>query len=281
MGLFDKKYCDVCGEKIGLLGNRKLDDGNICKDCANKLSPWFTGRKKSLLEDIKAQLAYREENAQQLANFRETRVFGSNWKLHIDDNQGVFFVTNQSNWQKENPDLIRFDQVTGCSVDVKQIVHTHTENNQPGGPGGPGGQPGRPGQPGGMGNQPGRPGQPGGMGNQPGHPGQPGGMGGPGASYQTYSYDFDVVINVNGDWFNEIRFRVNPTSVDEKNTAQYQNMNYEAEQIRDALRSLAQNNVAAINAANAPKVSVTCPHCGATTLPTDNGCCEYCGGAIG
>ena len=24
MGLFDKKYCDICGEKIGLLGNRKL-----------------------------------------------------------------------------------------------------------------------------------------------------------------------------------------------------------------------------------------------------------------
>ena len=27
MGLFDKKVCDICGEKIGLLGNRKLDDG--------------------------------------------------------------------------------------------------------------------------------------------------------------------------------------------------------------------------------------------------------------
>ena len=24
MGLFDKKICDICGEKIGLLGNRKL-----------------------------------------------------------------------------------------------------------------------------------------------------------------------------------------------------------------------------------------------------------------
>ena len=34
MGLFDKKICDICGEKIGLLGNRKLDDGNLCKDCA-------------------------------------------------------------------------------------------------------------------------------------------------------------------------------------------------------------------------------------------------------
>ena len=47
MGLFDKKICDICGEKIGLLGNRKLDDGNLCKDCAKKLSPWFEDRRHS------------------------------------------------------------------------------------------------------------------------------------------------------------------------------------------------------------------------------------------
>lgn len=34
MGLFDKKNCDICGEKIGILGNRKLDNGNLCKKCA-------------------------------------------------------------------------------------------------------------------------------------------------------------------------------------------------------------------------------------------------------
>ena len=39
MGLFDKKYCDICGDKIGLLGNRKLENGNLCKNCAKKLSP--------------------------------------------------------------------------------------------------------------------------------------------------------------------------------------------------------------------------------------------------
>ena len=36
MGLFDKKYCDVCGEKIGLLGNKKLEDG---KDIFKELKP--------------------------------------------------------------------------------------------------------------------------------------------------------------------------------------------------------------------------------------------------
>ena len=53
MGLFDKKYCDICGEKIGLLGNRKLEDGNMCKDCASLLSPWFSDRKQSTVEEIK------------------------------------------------------------------------------------------------------------------------------------------------------------------------------------------------------------------------------------
>ncbi len=31
MGLFDKKNCDICGEKIGIMGRRKLDNGNLCK----------------------------------------------------------------------------------------------------------------------------------------------------------------------------------------------------------------------------------------------------------
>lgn len=70
MGLFDKKYCDICGEKIGLLGNRKLEDGNLCKDCAKQLSPWFSDRRRSTVEDIKRQLAYREENRGRASQFR-------------------------------------------------------------------------------------------------------------------------------------------------------------------------------------------------------------------
>lgn len=69
MGLFDKKYCDICGEKIGLLGNRKLEDGNLCKDCARKLSPFFSERRNSTVEDIRRQLAYRAENEKSLLIF--------------------------------------------------------------------------------------------------------------------------------------------------------------------------------------------------------------------
>ena len=73
MGLFDKKICDICGEKIGLLGNRKLDDGNLCKDCAKKLSPWFEERRHSTVEDIKRQLEYREKNKKAVMDFCITR----------------------------------------------------------------------------------------------------------------------------------------------------------------------------------------------------------------
>ena len=33
-------------------------------------------------------------------------------------------------------------------------------------------------------------------------------------------------------------------------------------------------------AAAAPKTAVTCPYCGATTIPDASGCCEYCGGSV-
>ena len=76
MGLFDKKFCDICGEKIGLLGNRKLEDGNMCKDCAKKLSPFFSDRRSSTIDEIKQQLAYREQNKQALAGFTLNLSFG-------------------------------------------------------------------------------------------------------------------------------------------------------------------------------------------------------------
>lgn len=118
MGLFDKKYCDVCGEKIGLLGNRKLEDGNLCKDCARKLSPFFSERRSSTVAQIKEQLAYREENERQLGSFNPTLVFGNNEKVYVDVNAKKFIVTSSSNWRGANPDIIDFSQVTACNTDI-------------------------------------------------------------------------------------------------------------------------------------------------------------------
>ena len=120
MGLFDKKYCDICGEKIGLLGNRKLEDGNLCKDCAKKLSPWFSDRRRSTVADIKDQLAYREENRGRAAQFCITRSFGEGWKVLLDEERRWFTVTRARDLADANPDILDFDAITGCRMDIDE-----------------------------------------------------------------------------------------------------------------------------------------------------------------
>ena len=77
--LFDKKECSICGGEIGLLGNRKLEDGNCCKECAAKLSPWFDERRHSTVDQIKQQLDYREQNRAELGGFRPTVAYGDGY----------------------------------------------------------------------------------------------------------------------------------------------------------------------------------------------------------
>lgn len=120
MGLFDKKYCDVCGEKIGLLGNRKLEDGNLCKECAKKLSPWFSDRRRSTVEEIKVQLADREENRGKAAQFRTTRAMGEGWKVLLDEEHRWFTVTRARDLAEANPDILDFDAITGCRLDIDE-----------------------------------------------------------------------------------------------------------------------------------------------------------------
>lgn len=120
MGFFAKKNCDVCGDKIGLLGNKKLEDGNLCKNCAKKLSPYFSDRKKSTVNDIKEQLAYREQNQAELAYFNPSLTLGLYNKLIVDEGAGKFIVSSSKNWQNENPDIIELSQVTGTHLDIRE-----------------------------------------------------------------------------------------------------------------------------------------------------------------
>ena len=171
MGLFDKKYCDVCGEKIGLLGNRKLEDGNLCKECAKKLSPWFSDRRRSTVEEIKAQLAYREENRGRAAQFRTTRSFGEDWKVLLDEDQRRFTVTRARDLADANPDILDFDAITGCRLDIDEnrteLLREDADGKE--------------------------------------------------VSYNPpryeYSYDFEVIISVNNPYFDEMKFRLNNSSV--------------------------------------------------------------------
>lgn len=127
MGLFDKKYCDICGEKIGLLGNRKLEDGNLCKKCASRLSPWFSERRQSTVSQIREQLDYREANKKEVEAFRVTKSLGGYTKVYIDQEAGRFMVTSSSDFGSANPDVLSLDKVTSCSLEVPE---TRTEEKQ-------------------------------------------------------------------------------------------------------------------------------------------------------
>jgi len=120
--LFAKKECDLCGGEIGLLGNRKLEDGNCCKNCAAKLSPWFDERRHSTVEQIKEQLAYREQNEAALASFKPIKIIGENYKMFVEydgPNPSRFLVTRFDLMTQGNPDIVPFTNVMNCEVDIR------------------------------------------------------------------------------------------------------------------------------------------------------------------
>ena len=134
--LFEKKECSICGGEIGLLGNRKLEDGNCCKNCAKKLSPWFEERRHSTVVQIREQLAYREKNARDLADFQVTRTIGEAYKMYIEEVDGVptrFFVTDAKEYMEKNPDIIAFQDVVSCVTDIEkrreEIKHKDSDGN--------------------------------------------------------------------------------------------------------------------------------------------------------
>ena len=118
MGLFDKKYCAVCNAEIGLLSGKKLENGIICKNCASKLSPFFSDRRRSTVSEIQQQLQYREENAARLEAFRPDRTYGERMKLYVDTAGKTFAATYARDWRGANPDLIDFSQVMACDLDI-------------------------------------------------------------------------------------------------------------------------------------------------------------------
>ena len=191
MGLFDKKYCDICGDKIGLLGNRKLEDGNMCKDCARKLSPFFSDRRGSTVNEIKQQLAYREQNKQVLAGFSPMFTFGEDDKIYIDPMKQSFVVSrrNPGSWSDENPDVIPLSSVTGCNLRVdedREEIYTQGKDGEE------------------VSYNPPR---------------------------YKFTYDFYIDIKVNNPYFDEITAKLNDNEVEGVGTMEYNRYQQMAQQV--------------------------------------------------
>ncbi|MBR5268176.1 MAG: hypothetical protein IKU20_08290, partial [Lachnospiraceae bacterium] len=109
-----------------------------------------------------------------------------------------------------------------------------------------------------------------------------------------YYYDFYMTLHVNHPYFDEIKFKINGSSLETTTSGavtamrkpnprinqdykEYEAMGREIEKIFNASRNQIRKEAAE---ASAPKQAVTCPYCGATTTPDASGCCEFCGGAV-
>jgi len=118
--LFGKRDCEICGGDMGLLGNYKLADGDLCKKCAENISPIMRVTKEYTVADIKEHLAYREENAKLLEEFNPTEEFGNGEKLFFDFEMGRFAYARSGDWKSDASDLIPFDQVTEVETDIEE-----------------------------------------------------------------------------------------------------------------------------------------------------------------
>lgn len=274
--LFDKKVCSICSDEIGLLGNRKLEDGNLCKNCASKLSPWFSDRRQSTVEEIQQQLSYREANQERVSSFRITRTLGEKTKVLLDEDAGLFMVTAAKNLADANPDVLSFSDVTGCNLDIDEykteIEYKDAEGDR-----------------------------------QSFNPRRYA------YSYDFYivinvnhPYFNEIRFKLNSnsvdnneetlldgpDDIRSLRGNLWPgvggiggnlrTSNAEEVRASVEYKQYEAMgmEIREALLQVRQQVRDEAAAATIPKAAVICPFCGATTTPDSSGCCEFCGGAV-
>lgn len=270
--LFDKKECSICGGEIGLLGNRKLEDGNMCKSCAARLSPWFSDRRQSTVDEIKAQLDYREANQEKVASFRITRTLGERTKVLLDEDAGLFMVTAAKNLEEANPDVLSFSDVTGCKLDIDER-RTEIEYEDKDGE------------------------------RKSFNPRRYA------YSYDFYivinvnnPYFNEIRFKLNSEsvdngeetlldgpdamrrprgGFGGMRGGSLTSNAEEvRSSVEYRQYEEIGLEIRDALLRVRQQVRDEAAAAAAPKAAVTCPFCGATTMPDASGCCEFCGGAV-
>jgi hypothetical protein len=259
MGLFDKKYCDFCGKKIGLFGNNKLKDANMCDECARKLSPWFTNRRQSTKAEIQKQMSYRESNQQAVNAFHITRTLGKDTKLYLDEDNRKFMVTNARDLRAANPDVLDFSQVTGCDFDIDEDRNELMRE---------------------------------------GKDGKEFSYNPPRYEY-SYDFDIIIHVNhpyFNEMRFalehnvetgqtpmgaapamGQANFR---SSWGAGGITEYNECLRIGNEIKEKVDGMRKAVRQEIKAKNAPKTAVTCPYCGATTFPDASGCCEYCGSAL-
>lgn len=131
MGLFDKKYCDICGEKVNMLTQKKLSDGLLCSDCKHKLGAFTSGWKQRTVQDVKNHLEQREQNKQKYQQFNCTATAGGRSNaLQADFNHRWFiFAIDNRDFKSGNPQVFDFSQLQDFWIEQDYRTLTDSDND--------------------------------------------------------------------------------------------------------------------------------------------------------
>lgn len=127
MGLFKKKECEFCGEKIGIFNRgKRFKDGELCSDCSTELSPNWIDTAKFEISDAIEHIEERKKNIDVLKNsFHPDSYFGFRPTLFVDNENRLFCLTlggaregteECPRYIMENSDLFSFSQLEDTQI---------------------------------------------------------------------------------------------------------------------------------------------------------------------
>ncbi len=118
MGLFSKEECEFCGEKAGMLGRKKMQDGDyICKDCEKNCSIYFEPGKfdkaatEQHIEYMKKQdVLYNTQYATLPDEAKQEfkQLFGG---IVFADSIAMFEIIDPETKKRNYKELFRYDQI--------------------------------------------------------------------------------------------------------------------------------------------------------------------------
>ena len=131
MGLFDKKFCDICGEKVNMLTQKKLSDGLLCSDCKHKLGSFTSGWKQRTVQDVKTHFEQREQNKQKYQRFQcMASAGGRNNSLQVDfNNRWFIFAVDNRDYKSGNPQVFDFSQLQDFWIEQEFRTLTDSDND--------------------------------------------------------------------------------------------------------------------------------------------------------
>ena len=115
-------HCILCGAEATSFGSRAVAAGWLCGECTGKMSPWFRCRQDITEAELRAHLAYREENKERLSGFLPTVRVWRGPTLYLDDTRRKFAVSDAlvKEFPTENPDVLDYRQILQCDIEIEE-----------------------------------------------------------------------------------------------------------------------------------------------------------------